>query len=60
MSSEHREDVGQGRDVKRLIFAAGGGLALVALGALALESGWVPQWISGRVPAPEIAESEFF
>lgn len=60
MSSDHSEDVGQGRSAKRLIFAAGGGLALVALGALALEAGWVPQWISGRSPAEEVAESDYF
>lgn len=60
MSSEYHEDAGRGRGAKRLIFAAGGVLALVAIGALALESGWVPGWISGRVPDPEVAESDYF
>lgn len=60
MSSEHQEDAGQGRSAKRLILAAGGGLALVALGALALESGWVPGWISGRETVEDMAQSDYF
>lgn len=60
MDADHKDAVEKGRSTKRVIFAAGGGLALVALGALALEAGWVPTWISGRVADTTVAESTYF
>ncbi|ALG73877.2 c-type cytochrome [Azospirillum thiophilum] len=38
----------RGRVAKQVIYALGGGLALAAFGALLLEAGLVPGWISGR------------
>ncbi|AXC49547.1 cytochrome C [Paracoccus suum] len=60
MSSEKHEDPGQGRSVKRLIYSVGGGLVLVAIGALALESDLLPTWISGRTTEAPAAQSAFF
>lgn len=49
------------RRTKRLIAALGGGVVLAALGALAMETGLVPSWISGRTPAPAATmETAFF
>ncbi|MGE6741140.1 c-type cytochrome [Allorhizobium pseudoryzae] len=60
MGADHNEAVEKGRSAKRVIFGAGGGLALVALGTLALEAGWVPGWISGEAPVDPVTESLYF
>ena len=42
------DKVGKGDAARRLIWAAGGGLALVALGTLAVELELAPRWITGE------------
>lgn len=60
MSSEHHQSAGKSHRTKRLVLAAGGGLALVVIAGWALEAGWVPVWISGRAPVEKVAEDHYF
>ena len=56
-TSEDRE---RGSRAKYSLFALGGGLALVAIGAMALDFRLVPWWISGEKAEEARAESAFF